>query len=197
MRQIITTIVATLSSSLLLVSSSWATEYTVDKSHSSVSFKIRHLFSNVQGAFNEFESSFVFEPNHPEKWRAKAVIQAASIDTQVEQRDNHLRSKDFFDAATYPTITFESTEVTDVTPTKASLHGLLSMHGVQKPIVLDIAIHGEGKDPWGNQRSGFTATTTLNRKDFGLNWNEVLETGQLLVGEEVLITIEIEGIAKE
>ena len=83
-----------------------------------------------------------------------------------------------------------------MTPERAKLHGVLSMHGVEKPVVLDLAIFGEGKDPWGNVRSGFTATTTVNRKDFGLNWNQTLETGQLLVGEEVEITLEIEGIVQ-
>ena len=114
----------------------------------------------------------------------------------MEPRDKHLRSPDFFDAEQYPTLTFTSTQVTDVAPTSAKLHGELTIHGVTKPVVFDLTIHGEGKDPWGNLRSGFTATTTINRKDFGLTWNQALETGQLLVGEEVVITLEVEGIAQ-
>ena len=114
----------------------------------------------------------------------------------MEKRDQHLRSKDFFDVAQYPTLEFASTEVTDITPNSAKLHGLLTIHGIQKPVVLDLAIHGEGKDPWGNVRSGFTATTTINRKDFGLTWNQALESGQLLVGEDVDITLEVEGVVK-
>ena len=179
-----------------LAQPAWATTYAIDADHSTASFKIRHLFSKVQGTFNDFTGTFNYEPEHPEQWSAEATIQAASIDTDVPKRDDHLRSADFFDVAKYPTLTFKSTEVTDATPAGATLHGLLTLHGVEQPVVLDLAIHGEGKDPWGNQRSGFTATTTINRKDFGLTWNQALESGQLLVGEEVVITLEIEGLAK-
>jgi len=177
-------------------SPAWATTYAIDKDHTTVGFKIRHLFSKVDGTFNQFEGQFEFAPGAPDGWNAQATIQAASIDTRVEQRDTHLRSADFFEVETYPTITFKSTQVTDATPTSAKLHGLLMIHGVEKPVILDVAIHGEGKDPWGNMRSGFTGTTTINRKDFGLTWNKALETGQLLVGEEVEITLEVEGLAK-
>lgn len=136
-------------------------------------------------------------PGQPEQWKAEATIQAASIDTRVQDRDNHLRSKDFFDVEHYPTMTFKSTGVTDATTSSAKLHGLLSLHGVEEPVTLDVQIHGVAKDPWGKVRSGVTATTTLNRKEFGLTWNKVLETGQLLVGEDVEIVLEIEGIAQE
>ena len=180
----------------LVAPSAWATSYAIDPDHTTVSFKIRHLFSKVEGTFNTLDGSFDYVPEHPEQWKAQATIQAASIDTRVEKRDNHLRSKDFFEVETYPTITFTSTEVTATTPTSAKLHGLLAIHGVEKPVVLDVAVHGEGKDPWGNLRSGFTATTTISRKDFGLNWNKILEGGQLLVGEDVEITLEVEGVAK-
>jgi len=129
--------------------------------------------------------------------KAEAVIQAASIDTNVEERDGHLRSADFFDAEKFPTLTFRSTGVTGVTPESAKLNGLLTIHGVERPVTLDLEIHGAGKDPWGNVRSGFTATVELNRKDFALGWNKVLETGQLLVGETVEVILEIEGILAE
>lgn len=174
----------------------WATTYTIDKDHTTVGFKIRHLFSQVQGAFDQFEGTFVYVPGQPEAWKAGVTVQAASINTKVEQRDQHLRSPDFFNAEQYPTLTFASTQVTDVTPASAKLHGNLTIHGVTKPVVFDLAIHGEGKDPWGNLRSGFTATTTINRKDFGLTWNKALESGQLLVGEEMVITLEVEGVAQ-
>jgi polyisoprenoid-binding protein YceI len=182
--------------SLLAGHPAWATSYAIDQDHTSVSFKIRHLFSNVQGSFNEFDGRFTYVPQAPEQWTVTATIQAASIDTNVQKRDQHLRSKDFFHVERYPTIDFVSTKITNVTPTQAKLHGLLTIHGVQQPVVLDLAIHGEGRDPWGNLRSGFTATTTINRKDFGLTWNQALETGQLLVGEEVEIVLEVEGIAQ-
>lgn len=175
----------------------WATTWTIDRDHTTVSFKIRHLFSKVQGEFKEFAGHFVYDPAQPSIWKAEATIQAASIDTNVSQRDDHLRSGDFFDVANYPTLTFVSTGVRDATATSAKVDGLLELHGVQRPVTLDVEIHGVGKDPWGNVRSGFTATTTVNRKDFGLTWNKAVETRQLLVGEEVEIVLEVEGIAQE
>lgn len=174
-----------------------AANYKVDTDHTTVSFKIRHLLSYVQGRFNQFDGSFVYDPENPDTWKTQMTVQAASIDTNVAPRDKHLRSADFFDVENFPTLAFTSTQVTDVTPTSAKLHGLLTLHGVEKPVVFDLVIHGVAKDPWGNVRSSFTATTTINRKDFGLTWNEVVETGQLLVGEEVMITLEVEGILQE
>jgi len=175
----------------------WATTYTIDKHHSSVSFKIRHLFSKVEGTFREFDGSFTYVPGQPEQWKADAAIQAASIDTRVDKRDEHLRSKDFLDVAQHPAITFQSTKVTDATEAGGTLHGVLSLHGVQQPVALHLTIHGEGKDPWGNVRAGATATTKINRKDFGIVWNKTLETGAFLLGDELDIVLEIEGIKKE
>ena len=172
----------------------WAATYAIDPDHSAVSFKIRHLFSYVRGTFDQFEGSLDYETGEPKTWKTQATIQAASIDTRVEKRDNHLRSKDFFEVEKYPTLEFVSTQVEAADDTHAKLHGLLTLHGVQKPVVLDLEIHGVGKDPWGNVRAGFTATTTINRKDFGINWNEVLGTGKLLLGEEVEVTLEVEGL---
>lgn len=182
--------------SVLAAPSAWATTYEIDADHSTVGFKIRHLFSNVQGQFNTFNGKFDYVPGKPEEWKAEATIDAASIDTNVAKRDEHLRTADFFDVKQYSSLTFKSTQVTDVDGDKAKLHGFLTIRGVEKPVVLDLVAHGEGKDPWGNARSGFTATTKINRKDFGLEWNKALETGQLLVGDDVDITLEIEGIVK-
>ena len=181
---------------LLYAPAAGAVTYKVDPDHTTVEFKIRHLLSYVRGTFNQFEGSFDYSPDQPAQWKANATIQAASIDTRVDKRDTHLRSPDFFAVEQYPTITFQSTAVTDVTPAGAKLHGILAIHGVEQPVVLDLAIHGVSKDPWGNERAGFTATATINRKDFGLTWNQALETGQLLVGEEVDIVLEVEGIAQ-
>ena len=172
----------------------WAASYKVDADHTSVSFKIRHLFSNVQGQFKTFEGTFDYDPAKPETWKAEGSIDAASIDTNVAARDNHLRSADFFDVQKFPKITFTSTKFTDITANGAKMQGLLTIHGVQKPVEIDVEVHGVGKDPWGNVRSAFTGTLKINRKDFGLTWNEALETGQVLVGEEVAITLEVEGI---
>ncbi len=174
-----------------------AATYKIDPDHSTVGFKIRHLLSHVQGRFNQFEGSFGYDSEKPETWKANTTVQASSIDTNVAKRDVHLRSADFFDVEKFPTLTFVSTGITDVTESSAKLNGLLTLHGVEKPVTFELQIHGVIKDPWGNTRSAFTATTTVNRKDFGLTWNEALETGQLLVGEEGAITLEIEGILAE
>ncbi len=182
---------------LLFTASAKAAVYQVDPDHTTVSFKIRHLFSNVEGVFTKFDGKIEYEPGKPESWGTEGTIQAGSIDTRVDKRDAHLRSADFFDVEKFPTISFKSTKVTEGTDSHAKLEGLITIHGVEKPIVLDVEIHGVGKDPWGNVRAGFTATTKLNRKDFGLTWNQALETGQLLVGDEVTITLEVEGILKQ
>lgn len=183
--------------SLVASPSVGAATYTLDTAHTTVGFRIRHLLSYVQGTFNEFEGTFDYDPDHPESWKAAATIQAASIDTRVEKRDHHLRSADFFDVEQFPTMTFTSTKATDVTKTGAKLHGLLTIHGVERPVVLDVEIHGVAKDPWGNVRSGFTATTIINRTDFGVKWNQALETGQWLVGDEAQITLEVEGVLQQ
>ena len=179
---------------LFTSTNAWAAVYKVDPDHTTVSFKIRHLFSNVQGQFNKFDGSIEYESGKPETWKTSGSIDVNSVNTNVEQRDKHLKSPDFFDVEKFPTITFKSTKVTDASEPKAKLEGLLTIHGVEKPVVLDLEIHGVGKDPWGNTRGGFTATTKINRKDFGLTWNQTLETGGVLVGEEVEITLEVEGI---
>lgn len=175
----------------------FAATYKLDPDHTSVSFKIKHILSYVPGSFREFEGSFDYDPEKPDTWKVTATIQAKSIDTHVAPRDKHLRSPDFFDVEKFPTITFVSNGVSDVTSAHANLHGLLTLHGVQKPVVLSLDINGVAKDPWGNVRASFTATTTVSRKDFGLLWNQVLESGQFLVGDEVMITLEAEGLLQQ
>ena len=179
-----------------VASSAWATTYTVDKDHSTVGFSVRHLFSNVKGTFDDFQGTFVYAPGKPEEWSASGTVNTQSINTHQEKRDKHLRSKDFFEVETYPTLTFTSTKITTTGPTSAKMEGLLSIHGVEKPVIFDLDIHGEGKDPWGNTRSGVTATTRINRKDFGLTWNQTLESGGVLVGDDVEIILDIEGVSK-
>lgn len=179
-------------------SSVWANLYQIDSTHSSISFKIRHLVvSKVRGQFDRFSGEFFYDEKEPKNWKASASIETASINTANEKRDIHLKNPEFFDAEKYPTITFKSTKIYDVKGTSAKLSGLLSMHGIEKPIVLDLEIGGVIKDPWGNTRSGFEATTKLNRKDFGIVWSKTLESGGLVVGDEVEIVISIEGIAQK
>lgn len=175
----------------------FAETYKIDDTHTTVGFKIRHLFSNIQGRFDKFEGTIEYDPKNPSAWKTNATVQAASINTNVESRDKHLRTADFFDVEKFPVITFKSTEVVNATEKSAQLKGDLTIHGVTKPVTLDLQILGVGKDPWGNVRAGFTATTKINRKDFGLTWNETLETGGVLVGEEVDITLDVEGIQQK
>jgi polyisoprenoid-binding protein YceI len=182
---------------ILAASPAYAATYNVDVDHTTVSFKVKHLLSKTQGQFNKFEGTIEYEPGKPESWSAQGVIQVASLDTNVADRDKHLLSGDFFDAAQFPTIEFKTTSVKDATDTSAKVEGTLKLRGVEKPIVLDVAIAGVANDPWGNTRSAFTATTKINRKDFGMNWNQTLDKGGLLLGEEVEITLEIEGILKK
>ena len=174
-----------------------ADTYVIDKDHTGVTFQIRHLFTKVNGRFDTFEGKVDFDPTKPEQTKVEGTIETKSINTNVEKRDDHLRSDAFFDVEKYPTITFASTKVTDVDAKALSgkLHGNLTVRGVEKPVVLDVQFLGQGKDPWGNEKAGFTATTKINRKDFGLNWNETVETGGLLVGDEVEIEISAEGNA--
>lgn len=179
---------------IFLAPPAFAGHYAVDADHTSVNFRIRHILGNVQGHFKKFEGSFDYEAGKPESWQAKGTVDVSSIDTNVPERDKHLRSADFFDVEKYPTLSFVSTQVTDVTPASAKLHGLLTIHGVERPVILDVEINGVLKDPWGNTRASFTAITRVNRKDFGITWNQVLDKGQLLVGEEVTVTLEVEGL---
>jgi polyisoprenoid-binding protein YceI len=162
--------------------------YKVDPAHSSIGFSVDHMvIDTVHGRFRQFDGSITVDPENGNALKqATATIQAKSIDTDVEKRDNHLRSPDFFDAEKYPTITFESTGVDGQT-----LTGKFTLHGVTKEISLPIKIKGPIKDPMGNTHLSLEANTKLNRKDYGLTWNKILEAGGLMVGEE--ITIQING----
>ncbi len=172
-----------------------AANWKVDPSHTTVGFSVSHIFTSVQGRFDRFEGTIVFDPDEPESAVVRASVDAASINTNHAKRDKHLRSSDFFDVEEHPTLAFESTGgVREMVGGRGKLPGNLTIRGVTKPVVFDVVYRGQGKDPWGNVRAGFAATLTIDRKDYGLNWNEVLETGGLLVGEEVEIRIDAEGI---
>ncbi|MBI2502866.1 MAG: YceI family protein [Candidatus Latescibacteria bacterium] len=174
---------------------SWAAEYTLDPAHSQVVFKIKHLgISTVTGSFEKLSGAFAFDPQNIKGSRASTTIEATSISTGVEKRDAHLRSPDFLDVEKFPQLTFASKEITAIDGNTFQVHGDLTMHGVTRPVVLEAELGGVlAEDPWGNARAAFTASTTLNRKDFGL----AVETGDLILGEEVQILLEIEGILNE
>ncbi len=179
---------------LVLAPSAQAAKYSIDKDHSSVSFKIRHLVSMVRGGFNDFSGTLEFDEATPSKAGVSAVIQTASIDTRNSKRDDHLRSADFFDAVKFPTITFKSGRVTPAGKGRYMVGGTFSMHGVEKPVTLTMEYSGKVKDPWGNTRAGFSGKTVINRKDFGIVYNKTLETGGLMLGEEVEVQLDMECI---
>jgi polyisoprenoid-binding protein YceI len=173
-------------------------KWAVDPNHSSVSFTIRHLMSKVRGEMALKEGWVETESNDVSKARVAVVLDAASIDTGVEARDNHLRSADgHFDVANFPTVTFKSTRVAGNDPSSFKVIGDLTIHGVTREVTLNASYTGEGTDPWGNRRVGFSAETKLNRKDFKLTWNQTLETGGFLIGDEVKVEIDLEAIAAQ
>ena len=173
-----------------------AQTFQIDPANSSVGFSVRHLISRVQGQFNQFSGSIQADPKDPAASLVQFTIQAGSIDTHVEMRDKDLRSANFFDADKYPTITFVSTKIVPKGKDLYDVHGKLTMHGVTREVVLPVSFTGKVKDPWGNERIGFSLHTSLDRKDYGITWNKVLDDGGLLLGDDVEITIHIEGVRK-
>ena len=173
-----------------------ADTYAIDKGHSSVEFRIRHFASKVSGRFGDFEGAIQADPAKPDASSVTFTIKTASIDTNNGHRDDDLKSPNFFDAAKFPEISFKSSKMTSTGKDQYAVTGTLTMHGVSKEVTLPVNFMGYAKDPWGNQRAGFETETTLNRKDFGLNWNAALEAGGFLVGDEVKVTLQIQGVAK-
>ena len=172
--------------------------YTVDPAHSRAGFTVRHLgFSKVRGRFEQFDATLHMVPGDLTSLEAEATIQAASITTGDDKRDAHLRSGDFFEVEAHPTLTFKSTGVTNVNGQSFTLLGDLTMRGVTHPVELDAEYLGEGKDPWGGTRIAFEAKTTINRKDWGLNWNTALEAGGFLVSEDVTLELEIQAVEQQ
>ena len=170
--------------------------YAIDKTHSEVAFEVRHLLTKVRGRFTEFAGTVVLDQEHPERSSASLTIDASSVDTGTPDRDNHLRSDDFFAVGTYPTLTFTSSQVVKTGDDTYDVVGTLTIRGVAEEITLPVTYLGTAKDPWGNVRAGFETSLTLNRKDFGLTWNAALETGGFLVGDEVRINLSIQAIAQ-
>jgi len=167
--------------------------YKVDKTHSDVDFKVRHLVSNVTGKFTDFDGTVNMQPGKPGASSVEFTINASSNDTGVADRDKHMRTADFFDVEKFPTIAFKSTAIA---PTKKkdvfNVTGDLTIRGVTKRVTIPVTFLGAAKDPWGNEKAGFTLTTTINRKDYGVNWNKALDNGGFLVGDDVEVTINLE-----
>jgi polyisoprenoid-binding protein YceI len=172
---------------------SQSVKYTIDPAHSTAGFKVRHLMvSNVRGEFSGIAGTVEFNPGAPENSRVEAHIDATTIHTRDDQRDAHLKSADFLDVAKFPEITFLSRKITGGGD-EWKVTGDLTIHGVTREVTLDVEGPApEAKDPWGNMKTGATAVTKISRKDFGMEFNMVLETGGVMVGDEITITLEVE-----
>lgn len=169
--------------------------YSIDPAHSSVAFVVRHMMiAKVRGLFNTVSGTIELPASGYLPVSVEAAVDVASIDTREPQRDGHLKSPDFFEAEKYPELTFRSTRI-EGTEESFRMHGDLTIHGVTAGIAFDVTFEGAGADPWGNQRAGYEGHAKINRKDFGLTWNQALETGGVLVGDEVRIELTVEAIA--
>lgn len=170
-------------------------KWEVDNSHSGIHFSVRHLvIAKVRGQFARWTGTVQVPDGDFGRASVEVVIDAASIDTGVADRDTHLKSADFFDVAKYPELTFTSTSVESQDGDRLKLLGALTIKDVTREVVLDVERLGEVKDPWGNQRAAFSAKTSINRGDFGLTWNQALETGGVMVGDTISIEIEIQAV---
>lgn len=173
-----------------------ASTWNIDPDHSNIGFKVRHLMvSNVKGSFDKYTATVELNDQDITQSKVTVTIDTNSVNTRVQKRDDHLRSADFLDAAKYPTMTFVSKKIVRTGDDHFAVTGDLTLHGVTREVALDVeGMSQESKDPWGNIRRGATATAKINRKDFGLTWNAALETGGVVVGDEVAIILEVELI---
>jgi polyisoprenoid-binding protein YceI len=170
--------------------------WDIDVGHSAIHFWVRHLvISKVHGRFAKWSGTIELDPQDLTRSSVEVKIDAASIDTQVADRDTHLRSPDFLDVAKYPELSFRSRKI-EKAGEGYRVTGDLTLHGVTRQVVLDAEFNGTAKDPWGNERSAFAAKTSLDRRDYGLTWNAALEAGGVLVGEKVEISLEVEAVKK-
>jgi polyisoprenoid-binding protein YceI len=198
MKSLISKIAVAIAVAIALPVLSSADTWRIDPMHTSVEFTVRHMMiSNVKGQFQKTSGTITADGNDPTSAKIDATIDASSIDTRVERRDADLKSPNFLDVAKYPTITFKSTKVEADGPGKWKVTGDLTLHGVTKPVVLEVESSGKPiHDPMGNTRAGASATAKINRSDFGLTYNKVLESGGVMVGDEVAISIDVEAIKK-
>jgi polyisoprenoid-binding protein YceI len=174
-----------------------ADTYTVDKSHSEASFRIRHFASKVPGHFAEFEGTIQADPARPELSSVVFTIKTASIDTGNADRDKDLRSANFFDVGRCPEISFKSSKIAPAGKDQYNATGTLTIHCVSKEVTVPVTFLGSAKDPWGNERASFEVVTKLNRKDFGINWNKALDAGGFMLSDDVDVTVNLETIKKK
>lgn len=171
------------------------TTWKLDPIHSHIEFSVRHLMiTTVKGRFTGVDGTVSIDEADPSNSEVDVRIESSTIDTREPQRDAHLRSADFLDVEKFPHLTFKSRRITDRKGSAFKLAGDLTIHGVTREAVLDVTDEGRGKDPWGGERAGFSASTKINRKDYGLTWNQALETGGVVVGDEVKIHLELQFV---
>jgi len=171
--------------------------YTIDRGHSEAAFQVRHLVTKVRGRFKEFSGTIRLDRTHPDRSSVEFSIDIASIDTAVPDRDAHLKSPDFFDVAKFPLLTFASSRIVPTGGDRYEVKGTLTMRGVRKEITLPVSFLGFARDPWGNEKAGFELETKLNRKDFGMVWNAALDTGGVILGDEVTVSINLETLREK
>lgn len=172
--------------------------WQIDQAHSHIQFAVRHMMiSTVRGEFEKFNGTIDFDPENPEQSQVSVRIDAASINTRQPDRDNHLRSADFLNVEEYPVLLFESKRIERLGDNRGRVVGDLTIRGVTREVVLDVEYAGMARSPWGTTSAGFSATTTLDRKEWGLTWNQALETGGVLVGDKIKVNIEIELVKQE
>ncbi|HEY4130790.1 MAG TPA: YceI family protein [Gemmatimonadaceae bacterium] len=169
------------------------TTWNVDPTHAELGFAVRHLMlSTVRGRFGAVTGTVKVDEDNPKNSKIDVTVDVTSIDTRQEMRDNHLRSADFFDAATHPSLHFVSKRIDGDIDDEFKVVGDLTIRGTTREVTLDVTMQGRAQDPWGNERAGFEAKGKINRTDFGLNWNQALEAGGVVVGDEVKMTIDVE-----
>jgi polyisoprenoid-binding protein YceI len=172
--------------------------WNIDPTHSLIEFSVKHMMiTTVRGQFKSFNGTLTIDPENLAASKVEGSIDVASIDTKEEQRDGHLRSVDFFDVENYPHMTFRSTRIESVGGDEFKVYGEMTIKDTTREVVFDVTNEGRGQDPWGNQRWGVSATSKLNRKDFGLTWNVALETGGWLVGDEIKVAIELQLVQEQ
>jgi len=171
--------------------------YTVDRSHSEVGFRIRHFVTKVPGRFDDFSGVITMVPGKPQASSVEFTIKATSVNTANEGRDNHLKTADFFDAVKHPDITFKSTKIAPVDDDTFNVTGNFTMRGVTKELTIPVDFGGTATDSRGTQKAGFSLTTKINRKDYGILWNQTLDAGGVMLGDEVEITVNIEANKKK
>lgn len=181
---------------LVVASASYSAEWELDKSHTEVGFTVTHMvITKVNGKFNDFSGEVNFDPENPEGSKIKGVVQVASVDTDNERRDEHLRGSDFFDAANHPELMFETTKVTKTDDGYLAV-GDLTMRGVTKEVEIPFTVVGPINDPWGNTRVGIEGSTTIDRMDWNISWNNALDNGGVVVSDDVVIRLDAQLIKK-